>query len=574
VSRNRFIRFGIAFIGTYIASLGGLWTLLEVYIQFTGDELKQILGAYWALVLYGSPILIALLVASLKAREPQRKSPRTSAESKGNAGILGENPDPLTMCRYLEGLVVKNASIIEQSTQRESYVNNLVQDLKDGTLRIYFFGHQNAGKSSLINALLGVDELSPTFPGKMTTCLVRIRWGATSRLVECYAGEVEDKKRDISRLKKRMEDWAKLHIEERPREVIIELPNNFLESNKIEVVDSPGTGSGWSVRYGSSLEDEIVNSEIKLGAIAVIVYRYMGAEFEAHERLMRYLGNNNIRTIAVCNLDPNWASELEQNKNNIQETIARAEKRLRDEAKAQCYRIAIKGTEHIQELARQENGTTIEELRTSLLELLSDRKVYVVQQAIRRGRDLINDLLQETGQYIRQHKPLFTQIEDERKSIFEAILGVREVLNKGYEPVNGAAWGSIFGTAAGIGLSLAAGSLLLPVLPGLAVLGAGVGGFMDMSQREDFKKRLADKWTRLQGVVTRSAKINSTGMISQEVIKKMRSSSSSLSEAQHKRILNELETELNANLQKVEGYEAYRKNQDLEDQLRELKKYF
>jgi hypothetical protein len=547
--------------------------LLEGYAYFRDDELKQKLGTYWALVLYGTPILIALLVAFWKNRETQQKSSRTITESKGNVGILGKNPDPLRMCRYLQRLVVENASIIQQSTQRESYVNSIVQDLKDGTLRIYFFGHQNAGKSSLINALIGVDELSPTFPGKMTTCLVRIRWGAKSRLVECYAGDVEDKKRDISRLKKRMEDWARLRIEERPREVIIEIPNNFLESNKIEVVDSPVTGSGWSVRYGSSLEDEIVNSEIKLGAIAVVVYRYMGAEFEAHERLIRYLGSNNIRTIAVCNLDPNWASELEQSKNNIQETIARAEKRLRDEAKAQCYRIAIKSTEHIQELARQENGTTIEELRTFLLELLSDRKIYVVQQAIRRGRDLINELLQETCQYIRKHEPLFTQIEDERKKVFEAILGVRKILNKGYEPANGLAWGSLFGTAAGFGLYLVAGSLL-SVLPGLAALGAGVGGLIDMSQREDFKKRLADEWTTLQGVVTRSAKINSTGMISQEVIKKMRSSFSSLSETQHKSILNELETELNANLQKVQGYETYRKNKDLEDRLRELKGYF
>ena len=579
MNRNRSIRFLLAFIVTYTATVGTVWGLLEAYTYFTGDELRKILGGYWVLVMYGAPIPIALLVTFIKDSidtQKQKKS-RLIPQARFNNGLLGENPEPLTMCKYLQTLVAHNTPIIQKSDKRQLYVEELVQNLKDGIVRIYFFGHQNAGKSSLINVLLNVDELSPTFPGKMTTCLVRIRWAARSRLVECYSNEVEDRKREISKLKRKMEEWSSLPLEGRPREVIIEIPNKFLESNKIEVVDSPGTGSGRN-RYGKSLEDEIVDSGLKSGALAIVVYRDTSAELESHEKLVRHLGGNNIFTIAVCNLDSNWATELRRNKHNIQRTIARAEKKLRDEARAECYRIAITDEENVKELARQEGGTTIEEFRIFLVELLGDRKKYAERQAIRSGHLLIEELLQETGQYIRQHQPYFNQIEDERKKISEAILGVREVLNKSYKPANTAAWGTAVGTAStlitGTALSVVtAGTYFLWAAAGAAA-GAAVGYLVDRTEREDFLKRLADKWSRLQQAVVKSTKITSTEMITQEVIKKIRASSSSLSEFQHKSILNELDTELNGNLQKIEGYGTYHSSQDLDEQLRLLKEYF
>ena len=576
---NQFAKFLIAFILSYAATVSAFWGMIEACTYFTGDELRKSLAGYWVLLLYGAPIPIAL-VASFKATKhtQKKRQSRSTYQVRDSDSLLGENPEPLAICRYLQTLVVKNTSIIQNSDRRQSYAEELVQNLQDGIIRIYCFGHQNAGKSSLINALLSVDELSPTFPGKMTTCLVRIRWGKRSTLLECYSGEVEDKNRDISKLRRKMEEWSDLPLDnDRPREVIIEIPNEFLKNNKFEMVDSPGTGSGQN-KYGKSLEDEIVDSGLKSGALAIVVYRDTSSELEAHEKLVRHLGDNDICTVAVCNLDPNWASEIKQNKRNIQATIARAEKRLRDEARAKCYRIAIKGDEYIKELARQEGGITIEEFRISLIELLDDRKKYAAKQAIRSGHALIEELLQETGQYIREHQPYFDQIEEERKNISEAILCVREVLNKGYEPSHGTAWGTAVGTAStlitGAALSLVtAGTYFLWAAAGAAT-GAAVGYFVDKTELEDFKKRLADKWTLLQKSVARSTQITRTKMITQESVKKVQESSSSLSESRHKLILNELDTELNTNLQKIEGYNTYRCNKYLNDQLLSLKEYF
>jgi GTPase SAR1 family protein len=576
VSKNRFIRFLITFIGTYISAFGAIWGLLGAYIHFRGDELKKILGAYWPLILYGLPLLIALLVAFIKAGDTQQRNtsrpiPRTIIRN----GFLGENQYPLKICEDLQHLVTENISIIQKSNERKSYVNELIQDLKDGILRIYFFGHQNAGKSSLINALLK-REVSPISSGRMTTCLVRIRWGKKARFVEYYKNGTKNTEHDITRLKRRMEEWSSLGVEGRPREVIIEIPDDILKTHKIEVMDSPGTGSAWNREYGGSIEDEIVNLAIKSTAVAVVVYRYINSEFDAHERLIRLLGNNNIPTIAVCNLDPNWAGELKHNKDDIQATIAHAEKQLRDQAKATCYRIAIKDDEELKELARQEDGKTIEDLRTSLIELLNERKTHVARQAIRKASVLIDELIQETSQQIRHYEPVLKQIKVEQQKISEAIADVREVLKKGYQPVHGTAWGAAFGTAStligGVAFSLLTAGTYPLLLAAGAAAGAAAGNFVDKEELKKFKKSLSYEWTKLQQEVARSRKIASEEIIPQEVIKKLKSSSSSLSESEHRSILNELEAELSASLEKVKDYETYHKNQNLNTELLALKK--
>jgi ribokinase len=85
VSTNISTRFWIAFIGSYITIVGALWGLLEAYTYFTGDKLKQILGAYWLLILYGVPVVIALWVAFLNAGDTQRP----------NASLANVKPDAL-----------------------------------------------------------------------------------------------------------------------------------------------------------------------------------------------------------------------------------------------------------------------------------------------------------------------------------------------------------------------------------------------------------------------------------------------------------------------------------------------
>lgn len=85
MSSNRSTRFWVAFIGSYVTIVGALWGLLEAYTYFTGDELKKILGAYWLLILYGLPIIIALWIASLSYKNVLR----------GNVSLADVKPDAL-----------------------------------------------------------------------------------------------------------------------------------------------------------------------------------------------------------------------------------------------------------------------------------------------------------------------------------------------------------------------------------------------------------------------------------------------------------------------------------------------
>ncbi|MFL9458916.1 dynamin family protein [Tolypothrix bouteillei VB521301_2] len=77
------------------------------------------------------------------------------------------------LCESLLNIVTKNkcCNYSAEGPNSEEDAHNLLQDVRDGVLRIYIFGHQSAGKSTLINALLN-SQVSPISSGKMTTCLI------------------------------------------------------------------------------------------------------------------------------------------------------------------------------------------------------------------------------------------------------------------------------------------------------------------------------------------------------------------------------------------------------------------
>jgi hypothetical protein len=60
----------VAFLGSYIVLVLGIWGFIEAYTYFEGDHLKQIVGPYWW-ALYGVPIPVALCVA-LWRDKPER----------------------------------------------------------------------------------------------------------------------------------------------------------------------------------------------------------------------------------------------------------------------------------------------------------------------------------------------------------------------------------------------------------------------------------------------------------------------------------------------------------------------
>jgi preprotein translocase subunit SecG/GTPase SAR1 family protein len=483
--------------------------------------------------------------------------------TQSKLGPLGENPSLLSLCEYLHHLILESASFIQDSTAKAVDASEIARDLREDILRVYFFGHQKAGKSSLVNALLG-EIVSPAFPGKLTACLVRVRNGSTARMIERWDNGTTEIG-SLGSLKKRMARWVE--SEERPREVIVEIQRDILGSRKTELVDSPGTGSAWNNKHGLSLEDEMVNVAVRSAAIVVVVYRYAAGDVEAHDNLMRQLGMNNVPTVAVCNLDPNWADELAHSSRDIEITIDRAEARLRNLSRAKCYRIAVKGDSNLLRLARRAGGDTVDELRSYLVNLLGDRKALGILQAVRKGHTLIEELFQDTRDQILANQGLFDETERKRLELLDAIHAVRAVLNAGYERgYMGTATGATIGGALGVVGAASAAAVLTVATAGVflafVAAGAGLGYIADQRARWRFEKQLGQTWTNLQRCAT------NTNLVSRAMSKKV--SSSTPSEYYCASVLDELDTDLAISLQQMEGYEIYRRSKALEAQLHEL----
>ena len=53
------IRIIFRFIITFVAVVGSVWGFMEGYTYFTGDDLKNRIGDYWFILLYGLPFVIS-----------------------------------------------------------------------------------------------------------------------------------------------------------------------------------------------------------------------------------------------------------------------------------------------------------------------------------------------------------------------------------------------------------------------------------------------------------------------------------------------------------------------------------
>jgi hypothetical protein len=479
--------------------------------------------------------------------------------------VLGPNPSLRTVCEHLAGLISTHQRILGNAQTKQREADGIVENLANDVLRVYFFGHQNAGKSSLVNALLGAD-VSPASPGKLTACLLRIRRGSSPRMLERWS-DGSERERPLAELRKRMERWAV--SDERPREVIAEIARDVLGDAKTEFVDTPGTGSAWSDEHGRSIEDEVVNAAVRAAAVVVVVYRHSAGEIEAHDNLLRQFGGNDVPVLAVCNLDPNWAGELIQNKRSIDATIDRIEARMRALARAKCYQVAIQADTNLQKLARRAGADDIASLRTGLSKLLEDRKALGIFQAVRAGKALIEEMLLDVQKNIHRLQPLFDSTERGRLELLDAVANVRSVLNRGYDrgykaTFVGAAVGGAMATWGAVSAAVAMTAATAGVALGFVVVGGAVGFLADQRGRWRFRKQLAAAWTLLQRALT------ATNLIDRSLAKKVLAASRGVSERQCADLVNQVEMDLVASLEKLEGYDTYRKSKLLEVQLHEL----
>lgn len=120
------------------------------------DNLPKIIIALIIFVALIAVSIYVLIIAIFKILGYFSKSEEENItdDDLGQLFPLGENPEPLRIFKYFQELIIANKSIIQNYEKHELYINQIVDDIKSGVLRIYFFGHQNAGKSSLINSLL------------------------------------------------------------------------------------------------------------------------------------------------------------------------------------------------------------------------------------------------------------------------------------------------------------------------------------------------------------------------------------------------------------------------------------
>jgi len=531
-----------------------IWELVEPILSVEGPWRWSVVGA------------LAILVIVVWKKRRRKLALVVSPVLRA----LGPSPTLSAASDYLAGLVTEYSSAMQLPPHLALATAATAQDLKDETLRLYFFGHQNAGKSSLVNALLGA-SLSPKDPGKLTACLVRVKYGPEPRLTFRWENGTEETA-PFSALEKRMARWAE--STQRPREVIVETPREILGTRNTELVDSPGTGSAWSEEFEKSIEDELVTLAVRSAAVAIVVYRYETSELEAHDRLLRQLGGNKIPTFGVCNLDPNWASEYQVNRRNLEKVIDRAEGRLRELARARCYRIPVEDRTEVLAVAKQADTQTVELLRNDLIALMKDRRNLVVRQAVIGSRSMIDDLLQVAHLQIESNYPLVERLEQEKVSIFNGIAAVKSVLgievDQSYTGtyvgagIGGAAglWGAA--TTAATALTVATGGLIL----GLAAIGAGIGLAVDAKRKRDFKKRLRKVWEELQQIC------RNTTLVRRAVIKTLATAPDSMPRQQYAKLVIDLELHVLESLGQVPEYRMYSSSKELESTLKELRLVF
>lgn len=70
------------FLAVYFSLVASIWGVAEAYTYFTDDALRIVLGSYWWTILYGLPLIIALLI-SISNPSPFALSPsRVLADQK------------------------------------------------------------------------------------------------------------------------------------------------------------------------------------------------------------------------------------------------------------------------------------------------------------------------------------------------------------------------------------------------------------------------------------------------------------------------------------------------------------
>ncbi|MEM9088182.1 MAG: hypothetical protein AAGC93_05500, partial [Cyanobacteria bacterium P01_F01_bin.53] len=147
--------FCLVFSMAVLASTANWWLPSILSFILTNTSLIQGLADFIQIALWIGILLVTIGRIYVKNFSNEERSRSKKARPKRKRiDVLGDDPDALTIFEYLQSVITANAAYIPNYSLRETSSKKIVQDLREGVLRVYFFGHQSAGKSSLINALL------------------------------------------------------------------------------------------------------------------------------------------------------------------------------------------------------------------------------------------------------------------------------------------------------------------------------------------------------------------------------------------------------------------------------------
>lgn len=554
--------------------------IVQIFRADDSDPFLIALAAFFTILTCSS-----IVIAFLNRKKSNREYIESGLGSSPRNRWPGVNTPLYKVCESLLDVISKNINIIPRLQIQED-AHNLLTDTKKGVLRIYFFGHQKAGKSTLINKLIK-SPVTPTSSGKMTTCLIRVRQGKKfSGLAKWSNGAKQPIRPNIQDLKNKMEEWEQLSPDRRPREVVIEVANNILGVSNIELVDTPGTGSIWDGKYGRNVLDDTVSRKIKAAAVAVLIYKYGQAEMQPHGNLLQDLKMRGIKVLGVCNITPDLNSQFQEDETDAWQTISKAENDLRVSADAECHRVVLKEEESLLRLASQIGGETVDEFSTHIVRLLKDKESFVKLQSAREGQIIAKEVLVGATSVVRKYRPTFQEVANKRTAIQKSISDVRSVISEGYNDKDVVSQSTMLGTVGGTGLAVAYVALVatsaaipffwIPVGAAAGSLGGSlVGNGIKETRVEAFEKKLKGVWEELQKTIKKSV-VKGRPMLSAEVKREVIKLSSPLVKRQKELELtmSNIESDLSVSLQKMEGYDLYRRNEVIVERVSTILKQF
>jgi GTP-binding protein EngB required for normal cell division len=171
----------------------------------------------------------------LVARVNQYLLPGAGQDLKNRLQRLEQTSSELELLAKIERVVTDRGLVEFRST-----IAGIADRLEDQSLEIAVFGRVSAGKSSLLNAILG-EEILPVGATPITAVPARIRFGEKPKLTACFA-ERPTQTLEIARLVDVASERENPHNEKRVTRIVLDLPSPRLREG-VTLVDTPGLGS-------------------------------------------------------------------------------------------------------------------------------------------------------------------------------------------------------------------------------------------------------------------------------------------------------------------------------------------